>query len=216
MKKRFKNILLAMLSNLCKLVAVFFSYSTANKWRSFKTKLHSLWIASEFKTFGKGIVIHYPINLLGGKYITIDSGVSIGKGAALTAWDTYKGYNYEPEISIGSNTSIGDDCHITAIHNIKIGNNVLMGKKVTITDNAHGEINAESFSLPPADRPLYSKGGVIIEDNVWIGDKVTILPDVKIGKNSIIGANALVTKDVPANCIAGGVPAVIIKQIGLK
>ncbi|MDR2406844.1 MAG: sugar O-acetyltransferase, partial [Bacteroidales bacterium] len=56
-------------------------------------------------------------------------------------------------------------------------------------------------------------GSVVIEDNVWIGDKVTILPGVHIGYGSIIGANAVVTKDVPANCVVGGNPAKIIKVI---
>ena len=84
---------------------------------------------------------------------------------------------------------------------------------MTITDNSHGKSDYESLSIPPILRLLHSKGPVIIEDGVWIGDKVTILPGVRIGENSIIGANALVTKDVPANCVVGGVPAKLIKII---
>jgi len=62
------------------------------------------------------------------------------------------------------------------------------------------------------DQPL--KGGkVIIGKNVWIGANVTILKDVNIGDNSIIGAGAVVTKDIPSNVIVGGVPAKIIKEI---
>ena len=62
----------------------------------------------------------------------------------------------------------------------------------------------------PQRRPLYSKGPVIIGDNVWIGDKVTILPGVTIGNNAVIGANTVVTKDVPAYSIAVGNPCKII------
>ena len=62
-------------------------------------------------------------------------------------------------------------------------------------------------------RPMYSKGPVVIEDNVWIGEMVCILPNVRIGKGSIIGANAVVTKDVPANALVGGNPARVIKII---
>jgi acetyltransferase-like isoleucine patch superfamily enzyme len=54
---------------------------------------------------------------------------------------------------------------------------------------------------------------VIIDKNVWIGDKVTILSNVHIGKNAVIGANAVVTKDIPANCVAVGNPAKVIKLI---
>jgi acetyltransferase-like isoleucine patch superfamily enzyme len=64
----------------------------------------------------------------------------------------------------------------------------------------------------PIKRSLFSKGPVIIGDNVWIGDKATILPGVSIGNGAVIAANAVVTKDVPAYSVAAGNPARIIKQ----
>ena len=157
--------------------------------------------------------IGYPIELRGGKYITIGNCVGIGNRAILTAWDSYKNDSFIPIINIGNNTTIGEDCHITAIHKIDIGNNVLVGKKVTITDNSHGKAEADLLKLPPIQRSLYSKGPVIIKDGVWIGDKATVLPGVCIGENAIIGANTLVSKDVPANCVFGGVPGKIIKKM---
>jgi acetyltransferase-like isoleucine patch superfamily enzyme len=63
----------------------------------------------------------------------------------------------------------------------------------------------------PIKRPIISKGPVIIGNNVWIGDKATILSDVKIGDGAIIAANAVVTKDVPAYSMAAGIPAQVIK-----
>ena len=161
--------------------------------------------------FGKDSIVQPNIKLIGGKYISLGKKSNIGFRAILTAWDKFGSDTFYPEIIIGSNVSIGDDCHITAINRIEIGNNVLMGHKITITDNAHGKSNLDSLSLPPAIRPLYSAGPVFIEDGVWIGDKATILSNVRIGKNSIIGANAVVTKDIPMNCIAGGVPAKVLK-----
>ena len=62
-------------------------------------------------------------------------------------------------------------------------------------------------------RPLHSKGPIIIEDNVWVGENVCILENVRIGKCSIIGANAVVTHDIPPYSIAVGVPAKVIKKI---
>lgn len=112
----------------------------------------------------------------------------------LTAWDRYGSETFRPQIIIGNNVSIGDDSHITAINRIEIGNNVLTGKKITITDNSHGKSTFEMLSFPPAIRQLYSEGPVIIEEGVWIGDKVTILANVHIGENAIIGANAVVQK----------------------
>ena len=72
--------------------------------------------------------------------------------------------------------------------------------------------NLETLHIPPIKRPIYSKGPVIIGDNVWIGDKATILPGVTIGDGAVIAANAVVTKDVPAFCVAAGNPARIIKK----
>jgi acetyltransferase-like isoleucine patch superfamily enzyme len=176
-------------------------------------KIYSVWIAKSFKSFGKDSVIQQNMYLLGGEYIFIGDKTSIGTRAILTAWDKYGLDTFTPKIIIGNNVCIGDDCHITSINRIEIGNNVLAGKKITITDNAHGQSNFESISLPPLLRSLYSSGPVFIEDGVWIGDKVTILSNVRIGKNSIIGSNAVVTKNIPENCVVGGIPAKVIKII---
>jgi acetyltransferase-like isoleucine patch superfamily enzyme len=175
--------------------------------------LYTGWISREFKSFGKGSQV-YPFNcLIGGKYILIGERCTIGKNSTLTAWDRHGSVNLMPQIIIRNNVSIGDDSHITAINKIEIGNNVLTGKKITITDNSHGNSTFEMLLIPPSLRPVYSEGPVIIEDGVWIGDKVTILPNVRVGKNAIIGANAVVTKDIPANCVVGGIPAKVIKFI---
>ncbi len=208
-----KKVVKLILRFFCKSFAIAFSYSSLTKLISFRVKLYTYWIAKEFKSMGDLVLIYYPINLVGGKYILLGNRVLIGKNAVLTAWDRYKRDVFIPVITIDNDTSIGEDCHITAINKITIGKNVLIGKKVTITDNDHGKTDSESLTLPPIDRRLYSKGAVIIEDNVWIGDKATILGNVKIGENAIIGANSLVTKDVPKNCVVGGVPAKIIKII---
>ena len=90
---------------------------------------------------------------------------------------------------------------------------MLMASRIYISDHSHGEINSEALMLPRLQRPLVSKGPVIIEDNVWIGEGVCIMPGVTVGRNSIIGANAVVTKSFPANCVIAGIPATIIKNL---
>lgn len=196
-----------------KLWSNIYTHKISERIRLIKILLFSAWISKEFKSFGKGSRIYSFSCLLGGKYISIGEKCTFGKNTVLTAWDSYGFDIYTPQIKIGNNVSIGDDSHITAINRIEIGNNVLTGRKITITDNAHGESNLELLSLPPILRPLYSEGPVIIGNNVWIGDKVTILPNVHIGENSIIGANAVVTRNIPANSVAGGIPAKVIKII---
>ena len=119
---------------------------------------------------------------------------------------------FMPEIIIGNNVSLGAYNHISAINSIKIGNGVLTGKWVTIVDNSHGNTNLKSLYKSPSKRPMVSKGKVLIGDDVWIGDKVTILPNVEIGKGAVIAANSVVTKNVKSYTVVGGNPATIIKS----
>ncbi len=144
-------------------------------------------------------------------HISIGNSVYLGQSLQLTAWDKFGEQLFTPQIIIGNNSAIGDNSHITAINSIIIGDNVLTGKRVLITDNAHGASDPNLLEIAPNKRPLYSKGPVVIEDNVWIGEKSTILPGVKIGYGAIIGANSVVTKDIPPYALVGGNPAKIIK-----
>lgn len=190
------------------------SYKIYVCFQSLKCKLFSAWISSELKYVGYPIYWCPPVrNLRGGKYISIGSGVVIGRNVSISAWDSYYNQKFIPEIIIGNNTSIGDDSHITAINRIVIGNNVLFGKKILITDNSHGVSKFELIDIPPNKRPLYSKGPVIIEDNVWIGEKTSILPGVHIGYGSIIAANSVVTNNVPPCCLVAGNPAKVVKNM---
>ena len=87
----------------------------------------------------------------------------------------------------------------------------MTGKWVTISDNNHGTTDFDTLHEAPAIRKLYTKGPVIIGNNVWIGDKATILGGVTIGDGAVIAANSVVTKDVPAYSVVGGNPARVIK-----
>ncbi len=159
--------------------------------------------------------IHCP------KYITVGDGTCFGEGTFLTAWDSFdclinnkpQTQCFKPEIIIGINCHFGFQNHITCTNKIVIGDNILTGKWVTITDNSHGNTTKEHLSCDPLKRPITSKGPVIIGNNVWIGDKATILPNVNIGDGAIVAANAVVTKDVPPYCVVGGNPARILKDI---
>ena len=114
-------------------------------------------------------------------------------------------------MEIGNNVSIGEYSHITCTNKVTIGNGVLTGRFVLITDNSHGNNTKEVADIAPLAREIHSNGPVYIGENVWIGDKVTILPNVTIGKGCIIAANAVVTKDIPEYSVAAGVPAKVIK-----
>ena len=162
---------------------------------------------------GKGTTICPPLtDLRGGEYISIGEYCTIGNDVELTAWDHYKGQTFTPEIRIGNGCTIRKGSHITDINKIIIGDNLLTGPYVLITDNSHGCSCLDELDIRPHNRPLYSRGAVIIGNNVWIGEKASIMPGVHIGDGAIIAANSVVTHDVPAYSIAAGCPAKVIKE----
>lgn len=170
-------------------------------------------LLSTFKKIGKDS--NFPKNKIikNPQYISIGNCFSSLYNLRLEAWDKYGLNEYNPEIIIGNNVCFNTDVHIGAINKVWIGDNVLIASRVYISDHSHGEITSEALKLPPGQRALFSKGPVVIENNVWIGEGVSILPAVVIGENSIIGANSVVTKSVPPNSIAAGNPARVIKTI---
>lgn len=118
-----------------------------------------------------------------------------------------------PELTIGNGCNFGEYNHITAVNRIVIGDNLLTGRFILITDNSHGKFELEDLQKHPSNREIISKGEVVIGNNVWLGDKVSVLPGVHIGDGCIIGANSVVTHDVPDYSIAAGNPAKVIKTI---
>lgn len=108
-------------------------------------------------------------------------------------------------IEIGDDVSINAFVHIWGHGGVKIGNRVMIATHSIITSLTH-DYNLENMRFAPAiAKP------VIIEDDVWIGSGVIIMPGVKIGKGAVIGAGSVVTKDIPMNAIAYGIPAKVIK-----
>jgi len=169
-------------------------------------------LKKRFKQIGSGLSINGAYIIKNPQYISIGNNFSSLYNLRIEAWDDYWGEKFSPEIIIGDNVSFNTDCHIGCINRVVIGNNVLMASRVYISDHSHGAISKDALNVPPINRPLISKGPVIIEDNVWIGEGVCVMPGVIIGANSIIGANAVVTKSIPSNTVVAGIPATIIKR----
>jgi acetyltransferase-like isoleucine patch superfamily enzyme len=166
-----------------------------------------------FRHVGAGSRIAHPYKLHNEKYVSIGDNFATLKNTRIEAFDSYYGVPFQPEIIIGDNVAFNSDCHIGCINQVIIGDNVLIASRVYISDHNHGNIDFSDLDVPPYLRPLTSKGGVVIEDNVWIGEGVCVLPGVVIGKNSIIGANSVVSKSIPPNSVAVGIPARVIKTL---
>lgn len=137
------------------------------------------------------------------------NGVSIGNNSYFLPLNSYAGINYSPRITIGDHCWIGIRNSFACINSIEIGNNVLLAGYVHITDHSHGY---EDITKPINGQPLISKGGVVVEDDCWLGFGCEILSGVHIGKHSIVAARAVVTKDVPPFSIVAGNPARIVKK----
>lgn len=190
-----------------------FSPQTSKFLNKINTYLYTGWVSRHFSSFGKNSQVVPFFRLIKGvNYISVGDSTRFGKYCVLTAWDKYNQDCFSPQIHIGNGCSFGEYNHITAINCIDIGNNLLTGRWVTISDNSHGETNYKSLQIPPVKRRLHSKGAVKIGNNVWIGDKATILPGVTIGDGVVVGANSVVTKDIPDYCVVAGNPARIVKH----
>lgn len=176
-------------------------------------RIYSEWVKYEFHSCGKHCRFGKFIELHGGRYVDVANHVTMGRGLVLEVYDNYQDQHFTPSLKIGNYVNIGDYSHITCINGIIIKDNVRMGRKVFITDNAHGASDRSLLDIRPNIRPLASKGPVVIEENVWIGEMVCIMPGVTIGRGAIIGANAVVTHDIPAYSVAVGTSAKVIKQL---
>ena len=115
---------------------------------------------------------------------------------------------HEGLISIGAKTVMGQECTISAYQHVSIGRECVIADRVMLIDFDHGVVEVE--------RPIRLQGiykrDVHVGNNVWIGYGACILRGVTVGDNAIIGTNAVVTKDVPANAVVGGVPARVIRM----
>lgn len=171
------------------------------------THAYSILIAHRFKRMGNGTHIQAVARcFVGLQNVVIGSKCEFGSNLILTVWG-------DGFVIIGDNCHFGDNNQITASNGITIGNNLLTGSNVLFSDNSHGQSVKDQLAIAPILRPLYSKGPIKIGDNVWLGQNCCILGGITIGDSAIIGANSVVTHDVPANCIVAGVPAKIIKEM---
>jgi acetyltransferase-like isoleucine patch superfamily enzyme len=132
----------------------------------------------------------------------------IGFGRFVWVGDGCKIRCHEGLVEIGAKTVMGQECTISAYQHVRIGEECVIADRAMFIDFDHGVVEVE--------RPIRLQGiykrDVEVGNNVWIGYGACILRGVRIGDNSVVGTNAVVTKDVPANAVVGGIPARIIRM----
>lgn len=158
----------------------------------------------------KARLIRLPVRIRGKGAINFGKGFTTGYSCRIEI----NGSTNKEKLTIGYDCIIGDYAHIVANDSVTIGNNVLLASRVFITDSNHGIYSGLNQSIPEEEpnKRIMHYAPVVIGDNVWIGENVSIMAGVKIGNGCIIGANSVVTKDIPDNCIAAGIPTRIIKK----
>jgi acetyltransferase-like isoleucine patch superfamily enzyme len=149
-----------------------------------------------------------PLRLNGEQRIEIGDRVFAGPSCWLQAIPD--GDNRETAISIGSGTSIAGLCVISAVRSVRLEKNVLLARNVYISDHIH--------KYTQTDLPILAQGidkikPVLIKAGAWLGQNVVVCPGVTIGAGSVIGANSVVTQDIPDYCVAVGAPARVVKTI---
>jgi acetyltransferase-like isoleucine patch superfamily enzyme len=158
--------------------------------------------------FGRGSSI--------GNFVVIDglsvNGVMIGEKVSIGPYTIIEATgvisNLGVGCKIGANSGIGAFSFIGAAGGVKIGDNVIMGQYVSF----HSENHCFEDTVPPIRMQGVTRQGIVIEDDCWIGAKVTFLDGSHVGKGSVIAAGAVVRGQIPPYSVAGGVPAKVIKS----
>jgi acetyltransferase-like isoleucine patch superfamily enzyme len=172
------------------------------------SKAFSLLISGGFRKYGKATVLMPPLRLNGEHRIELGDRVFAGPSCWLQTIPD--GDNREVAISIASGTSIAGMCVISAVRSVQLEENVLLARNVYISDHIH--------KYSRTDMPILAQGvdkirPVLIKSGAWLGQNVVVCPGVTIGVGAVIGANSVVTQDIPDYCVAVGSPARIVRKI---
>jgi acetyltransferase-like isoleucine patch superfamily enzyme len=164
--------------------------------------LHS----SRFSRLGSGSILQSPFRVDGAEGISVGEKTVFQRGV----WLYCCGIDSEikAQLKIGKGCVFGYNNHITSVQDVVIGDYVLTANNVYISDNLHGY---EDIERPIMCQQVNFKAAVSVGSGSWIGENVCII-GAKVGRNCVIGANAVVTKDIPDYSVAVGSPAKVIKQ----
>lgn len=169
-----------------------------------------------FKKKGKRVIIDSSAEIYGSNFIEIGDNSWIQKNCWLSA--SLIEVKRKPKhslIKIGRNCAIGKRSVIAAINQVVFEDDVLTGPNILVVDHIH---NYENINLPVKEQGTTQGGSVIIEKNCWIGMNACIVTkdSLRIGRNSVIAANAVVTKSIPPYSVVAGNPAKIVKKYDPK
>ena len=177
-------------------------------WLRLRNKCFSLLVSGAFARFGKRTVLMLPVRLSGEKRIALGSNLFVGSDSWLQT--LADGDNHSVAITVGDGTSIAGSCVISAVRSVRLEENVLLARNVYISDHSHRYTQTDQ---PVMDQGVEKIKPVLIKKGSWLGQNVVVCPGVTIGTGAVIGANSVVTQDVPDFSVAAGAPARVVKTI---
>lgn len=168
--------------------------------------LHTLWLRAHGAHLGAAVSFGRDPQLYGLAGLIVGDRVNLGRRARLETHRTERG---QGQLSIGSGTNIGNDFHAGAALRVLIGRNCMIASGVTILDHDHDF--ADPFDARTAADGVVA-APTVVEDSVFLGEHVVVLKGVRIGNGSVIGANSVVSQDIPPLTMAAGAPARPIRR----
>jgi acetyltransferase-like isoleucine patch superfamily enzyme len=172
------------------------------------TRLVSWAHSGSFAGWGPGSRLGRHAKLVSPHLVEVGASVTLGEFLWLNAKDDRK--DARPTLRIGDGTYVGSFVQINAWRDVTIERNVMIADRVFISDADHCYSDPNTAIRHQGDAFL---APVTLREGCWVGIGAVILPGVTIGRNAVVAANAVVTADVPARCIVGGVPARVIKHL---
>lgn len=180
-------------------------------WGGYKSfSIKSIWISLRCYSCGYGLMIQRSAHINKPKLVSLGRKVRIDRGVSFFL---NKISEKRPKIIIGNSVLIGPYCTLGCSNEIIIEDNVMLAPHVHITDRNH---TFEDVTVPINKQPAISTGPVIIKSESWLGYGCQIMPNVTIGKHSVVAAGAIVTRDVPDYSVVAGMPARVIKKYNFK
>ncbi len=165
-------------------------------WRRLLTPAGWRWSTDGPVFFGRGLQLQ------------VAKGAELRFGRFCWIGDGTKIRSHEGVVEIGAKTVIGQEATISSFKRVRIGEQCVIADRAMFIDFDHGVTEVER---PIRHQGIYSRE-LVVGSNVWVGYNACFLRGVRVGDNSIVGTNAVVTKDVPANAVVGGVPAAVIRM----
>jgi len=172
-------------------------------------RLFTILSRRSFGSFGRGSLLYFPNYVTNPERMFIGTNVKIMPGCWIMTISEWNGCRYDGELYIGDDSVISFNVQISTCSSIRIGKSVLVGRGSVIVDHLHDDCASEKKH---AYGPITDGKPIIIDDNVFLGAHSTIAPGVHIGRNTFIGANSTVIDDLPANSMAVGSPAKVIRR----